>query len=71
MNFLASGSYQRRIGQDFLTCMCNNKLAVMTPNLGQPEGSPSVRYTDAHANVAKFYNVPEPEIHYDDLDMDE
>ncbi|XP_018368784.1 PREDICTED: putative nuclease HARBI1, partial [Trachymyrmex cornetzi] len=88
---------------------------LMTPKLGQPEGSPSARYTDAHVRAssrieqtigvlkgrwrclrkerglhyspefsalivnaccvlhkaAKFYNVPEPEIYYDDLDMDE
>ncbi|CAL1687569.1 unnamed protein product [Lasius platythorax] len=87
---------------------------LMKPKLNQPEGSPSARYTNAHAtarssvertigvlkgrwrclrkerglhyspefsafivnaccvlhNVAKFYNVPEPdEIYYDDIDI--
>lgn len=25
---MASGSYQRRIGQDFLTCMCQSSLSA-------------------------------------------
>ncbi|XP_039311053.1 putative nuclease HARBI1 [Solenopsis invicta] len=28
LSFLASGSYQRRIGQDFLTCMCQASISA-------------------------------------------